>query len=88
MAKKIEISGNYTIITDTVSSDVLFEAPTFKVRFRRISENRSGNDIMIYADGARSHHSNEIQSKDDVFVDSGDVVIADIYDWLIANTGV
>lgn len=83
MSKKIQNTGNYTTVVDTDNSNILFESPTSEVRYIR----KGDSIIEIYQEGERTFHSNNLQSSDDVFVDSGGAAIVDIYDWLSENTG-
>ena len=82
MAKKIIIDGNYTVITDTLTSNIDFEAPTSKLRYYRLPADR----IAIYADGARTNQANLVKTEITNFIDSGDTPIADIFEWLTSNT--
>ncbi len=82
MAKKIEISGNYTLVTDTVTTKVIFEAPTASVRYIR----KEGT-VELFPNDSRTYQKN-IKVDTTQFVDSGDAIIADIYLWLQTNTGV
>tara|TARA_R110000851_G_scaffold162725_1_gene306603 strand:+ start:4028 stop:4276 length:249 start_codon:yes stop_codon:yes gene_type:complete len=81
MAKKIQIVGNYTTVTDTVTSDIQFETPTVGVRYIR-----RGDYVELFPNDSRTHQLN-IKVQEDNFVDSADDVIADIYAWLQTNTG-
>jgi hypothetical protein len=83
MSKKIELTGNYVVVTDTVTSEVVYESPRSKVRYHRVNIDQ----IRLYSDGARTHHSNTLLTDDSSFVDGADVAISDIYVWLRGYTG-
>ena len=82
MAKKITISGNYVLVTDTVTSGVEFEAPTKHVRYVR-----EDGEVALYSDGSRSTQR-VLRAQTDVFINSSDAAITDIYAWLQTNTAI
>jgi hypothetical protein len=81
MAKLVAIDNNYLTITDTVSSDLNFEAPLKDVRYTRLS----GSRIRIYSDGDRTNTTSVMQAEDDVFEDGGGSI--NIFTYLRTNTG-
>lgn len=76
MAKKIEITGNALIVTDTVSSDILIEEPK-KMVYYSVDSLAVGIILLQISDGSTSRRTGLIEIPLSEAVDSTDTPFTD-----------